>query len=606
VAKFDPTWIDDAMELVEGSPVRRARDQGRAMPEPAALDSVDEIPRRLAALRERVAKPLTLAVLGEVKAGKSTLVNALVGADVAPVDVLEATQWVMEIQHGSTARASLRFTDGSSREGTPQEVHDLLFAERQNPDFVSRCAEVMVTLPQQTLTRLHLIDTPGLATVTEEAAARTRHYLSKVDAVLWVLNANHLGQMDVSNEMADVARTGKPVFAVINRIDEVEADPDRLVRYVQARLAEYVEDVFAVSARTAREAQRDGDEARLQASGLPELRTFLEERIDRQASEVQAQALSQQLQALLQLEQTLHETYAHQLAFLIRETEGHLQRLEIEKHRIQNEAEMFIEDQLDAYFRGVANEFISRIPAPGGLDRLFGGSMGRLVEIWENELQSALGGDRFAAWAEELAPKVETYLRDKWREATGQMEVQLRERFQTFYAGEVRRLEAAEGLDDSSDILEGLKQGLTTGGVIGAGLAAYAAAIGPGAAYITMGTALGAFLPPALIVGAVAGLLMRFLQSGRQVERLRASLRDVVTRHKRVVRSEWVEPTVLPAVAQYNAAIAKALAKAFTEKLCQGWSMDELKTLAYEVGMYLTKCQETRQEIHQKAELSAD
>lgn len=34
--------------------------------------------------------------------------------------------------------------------------------------------------------------------------------------------------------------------------------------------------------------------------------------------------------------------------------------------------------------------------------------------------------------------------------------------------------------------------------------------------------------------------------------------------------------------------------------------MDELKTLAYEVGMYLTKCQETRQEIHQKAELSAD
>ena len=99
---------------------------------------------------------------------------------------------------------------------------------------------------------------------------------------------------------------------------------------------------------------------------------------------------------------------------------------------------------------------------------------------------------------------------------------------------------------------------------------------------------------------------MRFLQSGRQVERLRASLRDVVTRHKRVVRSEWVEPTVLPTVAQYNAAIAKALAKAFTEKLCQGWSMDELKTLAYEVGMYLTKCQETRQEIHQKAELSAD
>src|SRR5690606_702927 len=140
VAKFDPTWIDDAMELVEGSPVRRARDQGRAMPEPAALDSMDEIPRRLEALRERVAKPLTLAVLGEVKAGKSTLVNALVGADVAPVDVLEATRWVMEIRHGSAPHALLRFTDGSTREGTPQEIHDLLFARREDAEFVSRCA----------------------------------------------------------------------------------------------------------------------------------------------------------------------------------------------------------------------------------------------------------------------------------------------------------------------------------------------------------------------------------------------------------------------------------------------------------------------------------
>src|SRR5690606_35938354 len=170
---FNPTWIDRVFELLGRSPLRQVPDDGRCLPESAALNSIPEISQRLQALRERVHQPLTVGVLGEVKAGKSTLINALVGADVAPVDVLEATQWVMVIQHGSTARASLRFTDGSSREGTPQEVHDLLFAERQNPDFVSRCAEVIVTLPQQTLTRLHLIDTPGLATVTEEAAART-------------------------------------------------------------------------------------------------------------------------------------------------------------------------------------------------------------------------------------------------------------------------------------------------------------------------------------------------------------------------------------------------------------------------------------------------
>src|SRR5690606_1120955 len=133
-----------------------------------------------------------------------------------------------------------------------QEIHDLLLSQRNNREFVRRCAEVVVGLPIPALARWNLVDTPGLATVTEEAAERTRRHLAQVDVVFWVFNANHLGQMDVAEELAEVARLGKPVVAVINRCDEVDADPDRLVHYVRMHFAEYVQDVFAVSAQKAR------------------------------------------------------------------------------------------------------------------------------------------------------------------------------------------------------------------------------------------------------------------------------------------------------------------------------------------------------------------
>ena len=575
------------------------------MPEPAALGSVGEVSRRLAALRDRVTRPLTLAVLGEVKAGKSTLVNALVGTDVAPTDVLEATQWVMEVRNGPEPHAFLRFVDGSTQEGTPHEIHDLLFSQRHNPEFVSRCVEVVVTLPQQTLTHLHLIDTPGLATVTEQAAARTRRHLAHVDAVLWVLNANHLGQVDVTDELADVARMGKPIFAVVNRVDEVEGDPARLVRYVRTRLAEYVQEVFATSTRMARQAQLVGNDELLEASGLPQLREFLEQQVDRRAGEVQSEALSQQLLALLQLEEALHESYARELEFLIKETGSHFHRLDLERRRIQSEAEVFIKDEFDSYFLGLAQEFAARVPDARGFDEIVknfflrGNTPGALAQGLESEMRSALGGERFTAWVEKLGSSIEMFMRKKWEEATGKIEVQLRERFHAFYAGELRWLDTMDAGVGASEIIEGLKDGLTAGGMIGAGLAAYAATLGPGAAWITMGTALGAILPPALVVGAGVGIAMRFLQANRQAERLRIAIRDAVEKHKQKVRSEWLEPTVLPALAQFNASIADALKRSFTEKLCQGWSMEELEALARAVAAYVAECRALRQQLHE-------
>lgn len=54
----------------------------------------------------------TLAVAGEVKAGKSTFINALLGAEILPTDVLQASSAIVEIFKSESSVLKVKFSDG--------------------------------------------------------------------------------------------------------------------------------------------------------------------------------------------------------------------------------------------------------------------------------------------------------------------------------------------------------------------------------------------------------------------------------------------------------------------------------------------------------------
>lgn len=183
------------------------------------------------AIQGRLAGPLRVAIAGRVKAGKSTLLNALVGERLAPTDAGECTRLVTVYREGLgyTVHALLR--DGRTeplafrRDGALQvELGRLTVAEIDRLE---------VAWPSSTLREMTLIDTPGLASIHDENSARTQAFLalgegrsSEADAVIYLMRHLHRSDAEFLDAFLDRSVGAvSPVnsVAVLSRADEIGA-----------------------------------------------------------------------------------------------------------------------------------------------------------------------------------------------------------------------------------------------------------------------------------------------------------------------------------------------------------------------------------------------
>jgi hypothetical protein len=151
--------LDDALDCYAGEP---------------------EAAARLRARRERLDGPLRVALVGRVKAGKSTLLNALAGERLAPTDAGECTRVVTEYRHGPVPRVALHGRDGRAR-ALPVRREDgalRLDLAGTSTDDVDR---LVVDWPSQPLHGLTLVDTPGTASLTVSSGERTTGFVGSGD-----------------------------------------------------------------------------------------------------------------------------------------------------------------------------------------------------------------------------------------------------------------------------------------------------------------------------------------------------------------------------------------------------------------------------------------
>jgi hypothetical protein len=122
-------------------------------------------------IRDRLGEPLRVAIAGRLKAGKSTLVNALIGRRVAPTAVGECTRVVTRFRYGPADRVDVVCRDGDRR-SLPLDDDGMIPQRLGVP--AGRVAYVDVTLTSEKLRDLTVVDTPGLASTDTGVSARAR------------------------------------------------------------------------------------------------------------------------------------------------------------------------------------------------------------------------------------------------------------------------------------------------------------------------------------------------------------------------------------------------------------------------------------------------
>lgn len=264
---------------------------GRAEPAlETAIGSESPLLARLRLLRGRLEhERLQLAVLGQFKRGKSTFINALLGADVLPTGVIPLTAistfiaWghaPLVIAHFKGERLAEEFTAQ-----TPDAIRDVLFrfvAEEANPKNHLGVERVELLYPADILTNgTVIIDTPGVGSTLQHNTEAAMQVLPECDAALFVISADPpITEVELDYLRRLKSKTAR-VFFVLNKADYLgPADKRSVMEFLRRVLAEKSlidadGRIFCISARDGLAGKQSGNNQLFQQSGVAELEEHL-------------------------------------------------------------------------------------------------------------------------------------------------------------------------------------------------------------------------------------------------------------------------------------------------------------------------------------------
>lgn len=197
-----------------------------------------------------------LVVVGEFNAGKSALVNALLGETVLKEGVTPTTTQVQVLRYGET------------RAVRPLGEHLL-----------------EITAPVALLQELSIVDTPGTNAIIREHEMLTNRFVPRADLVLFVTSADRPFSESERAFMEQIRAWGKKIVVVLNKADllENEAALEEVLAFIrenaQAMLG-FRPEIFPLSAKLALKGKREGDQAAWEASRFGALEAYLQKTLD--------------------------------------------------------------------------------------------------------------------------------------------------------------------------------------------------------------------------------------------------------------------------------------------------------------------------------------
>jgi GTP-binding protein EngB required for normal cell division len=222
--------------------------------EAAELLGVEEVAHQALETAGRLqALRLEVAVVGEFKRGKSSLINALMGREVLPVGVLPLTAVPTILERGEEGLV-VEFADGRQEQRRLDQLARFV-TEEANPGNHLDVAQVTARLHTPLLDPgVRLVDTPGVGSVYEHNTHSTHAYLPRLDAAVLVISADPPISEAERAFLERVLEHAVRLFVVLNKADYLAADDlERTMAFTERVVRDVLPDwrgpVYPLSAR---------------------------------------------------------------------------------------------------------------------------------------------------------------------------------------------------------------------------------------------------------------------------------------------------------------------------------------------------------------------
>lgn len=188
------------------------------------------------AITKRRTEPFSLVVLGDFKRGKSTIINAILGKSIAPVNVAPETFTINSISYGETPLAEAVLKNGqritlTADDLVRERLEKLMRAFPDSLDYID------IRDNAELLKEIRIVDTPGLSDL-DCLDKQVQDYLVNADAIIYIASAlspfseseqvflaTHIRPMSFSKlfvlvNMIDAMNTMEDIEKIINRVSE--------------------------------------------------------------------------------------------------------------------------------------------------------------------------------------------------------------------------------------------------------------------------------------------------------------------------------------------------------------------------------------------------
>ena len=496
-------YIENVKDYFFNSPIRKRLLNDEFIPlKNLIIENINRNIEHIYDIEKNKKNPLNIVIVGEVKSGKSTFLNALLSKEVSEADVLEATSSIIEVSYGKEYEVDV--IDGVTK----------------------------VYLDLDILKKINLVDTPGIKSINSKNENKTLGYIQNADFIIFVLDATHIGQEDIINTLELIETFKKPIIGVINKGDLLIDNKEEVMEYITEEYGIYINEFFLISSYNELNNINDYENLYIDLKNeFYNLKVYIDN-LYNNSKDIKNESIESSLKGLINQEIIYNFDYCKSISIIREDINKYEDILYKKLEYISSKINFEIDDWIDNIF------FIDEI---------------NNIRDDINSYNEYINEKYINQYINKFKNELDTLYFKEWEECLNEVQYEVNSNINNniesiYYQNEVLKnnnynIEKEEFKLD--EILATAGTGAVFGVTTGAIASVYSAAIGSSSAYMSIGTAMMTYCPPLLLAGTITGAIGKIvydkLKKDKEERFIFNDIEDFITNLKYTVKEELKE-----------------------------------------------------------------